>query len=334
MIAVSLPMTCAETWHTDSGMTGLTLPGMMELPGWTAGRSISPMPARGPEPSHLTSLAIFMRLTAMVLSAPLVSTMASSELCAWKWFVVSLTGTPDQFGEYLTHPARELGVDVDAGTHRCAADGEFGKVRDGALKPLDTTLDLSGIADELLAQPNGCRVLEMRPTGLDHRHELITLVLQCGFEVGHRGEEAVVDGAQGRDVNRSGDHVVGGLPDVHVVVRVHGITGTAVASQHFDSAIGDHLVCVHIGRCAGTGLEDIDNELVVVPAVCDLRCRLTDGVGKVLVEQSEIGVDLGRRELDLADSLNEGTWKAEIAYGGSSQPPSWSARRSRRPQAH
>ena len=60
-----------------SRITGLTLPGMIEEPGCTAGSSISPMPARGPEPSQRMSLAIFSRQTAMVFSAPLAATTPS-----------------------------------------------------------------------------------------------------------------------------------------------------------------------------------------------------------------------------------------------------------------
>src|SRR4051794_29577278 len=59
--AESLPMTRWQTMRTDSGMTGLTLPGMMEEPGWTGGSSISPRPARGPEPIQRMSLAILVR---------------------------------------------------------------------------------------------------------------------------------------------------------------------------------------------------------------------------------------------------------------------------------
>src|SRR6266699_3659697 len=70
VIVVWLPITCAQTIQTDSAITGLTLPGMIELPGCTAGRSISPIPARGPEPSQRILLAIFIRLTAIVLSDP------------------------------------------------------------------------------------------------------------------------------------------------------------------------------------------------------------------------------------------------------------------------
>ena len=34
---LSLPMTCAQTIMSDSHITGFTLPGMIELPGWVAG---------------------------------------------------------------------------------------------------------------------------------------------------------------------------------------------------------------------------------------------------------------------------------------------------------
>ncbi len=60
-IAVSLPITCAATCVTTSGITGLTLPGMIELPFWSSGREISASPARGPEPMKRRSFAIFVR---------------------------------------------------------------------------------------------------------------------------------------------------------------------------------------------------------------------------------------------------------------------------------
>ena len=99
-------MTCAATWQTDSGITGFTLPGMIELPGCTSGSSISPIPPRGPEPSQRISLHIFIRLTATVFSEPLASTTLSRVLCAWKWFVVSRTSTPSTF-ESRTHTRPE-----------------------------------------------------------------------------------------------------------------------------------------------------------------------------------------------------------------------------------
>ena len=51
-------------------MTGFTFPGMMELPGWMAGRLISASPEVRPLESHRMSLAIFISATASELSAP------------------------------------------------------------------------------------------------------------------------------------------------------------------------------------------------------------------------------------------------------------------------
>ena len=48
VIVASLPTTWAATIITASGITGLTLPGMIELPGWSSGIRISPIPHRGP----------------------------------------------------------------------------------------------------------------------------------------------------------------------------------------------------------------------------------------------------------------------------------------------
>ena len=77
MIAVSLPITWAATWITTSGITGLTLPGMIEEPFCSSGRNSSPIPARGPEPISARSLAIFVSETASTFSAPESSTSAS-----------------------------------------------------------------------------------------------------------------------------------------------------------------------------------------------------------------------------------------------------------------
>ena len=53
-----------------SGITGFTLPGMIDEPGCIAGRLISPNPARGPELSKRKSSQIFESFTAQRLSTP------------------------------------------------------------------------------------------------------------------------------------------------------------------------------------------------------------------------------------------------------------------------
>ena len=54
---------------TTSGITGFTLPGMIDEPGCMAGRLISRRPARGPEESRRRSLQILDSLIARLFSS-------------------------------------------------------------------------------------------------------------------------------------------------------------------------------------------------------------------------------------------------------------------------
>ncbi len=93
-MAASLPMTCAQTMWVASGMTGFTLPGMIDDPGCRSGSWISPSPARGPEPIQRMSLQILCRPTAIVRSWPEASTSPSRAPCASKWSRASVSGRP------------------------------------------------------------------------------------------------------------------------------------------------------------------------------------------------------------------------------------------------
>ncbi len=69
-MAASSPITCAATIATASGITGFTLPGMMLLPGCSAGSVSSARPASGPLFIQRRSLQIFMSATASVRNWP------------------------------------------------------------------------------------------------------------------------------------------------------------------------------------------------------------------------------------------------------------------------
>ncbi len=80
--AASNPTTWQQAWMTASGITGLTLPGMMLDPGWTAGNVISARPALGPDPIQRRSLQTFITEIAMTRKTPEISTKASLLDCA------------------------------------------------------------------------------------------------------------------------------------------------------------------------------------------------------------------------------------------------------------
>ena len=85
---------------------GLTLPGMMDEPGSFSGRTSSPSPLRGPEPSQRMSSAIFMSETASVRSAPWVKTSASWAASAANLLGAVTKGSPVSVGDGRGHPRR------------------------------------------------------------------------------------------------------------------------------------------------------------------------------------------------------------------------------------
>ena len=87
-------MTRAATIVSASACVGLTLPGMIELPGSFSGRLSSPRPERGPDPNRRKSLAILVRLTASTFNAPDSSTIVSWLASASNLFGAVTKGMP------------------------------------------------------------------------------------------------------------------------------------------------------------------------------------------------------------------------------------------------
>src|SRR3954451_665737 len=69
--------------------------------------------------------------------------------------------------------------------------------------------------------------------------------------------------------------------------------------------IRDDLVRVHVRAGAGAGLEDVDRELVVVAAVCDLVTGGSNALGEIAVEQAEVRVDARGGRLDAAEPADD-----------------------------
>ena len=131
VMATSLPNTWQHSMVSASHWVGLTLPGMMELPGSFSGMVISPRPERGPDAIQRTSLAIFISAVASVLSAPWAATRASWAASAANLLRRGLerqAGAARQFGG---DAAGEFGVGVQARADRRAAGGQLQQRRAG-----------------------------------------------------------------------------------------------------------------------------------------------------------------------------------------------------------
>ena len=102
---------------------------MIELPGSFSGMRISPRPERGPEASQRTSLAIFISDAASVFSAPCAKTIASCAASASNLFGAETNGSPVARASSRGDARAELGMRVEPGADRRAAERELAQVR-------------------------------------------------------------------------------------------------------------------------------------------------------------------------------------------------------------
>ena len=298
-IAAWWPITCAQTMQVASGITGLTLPGMIELPGCSAGSSISPRPASGPEFIQRRSLETFISATASALSWPESSTASSCEAMP-----SNLSAADSNFALHSTDSAFAIALPkrgsalmpvpiavppmgsrrmrLDASRMRASADASC------AAQAPNSWAKVSGIASIRCVRP------VLTTPRSDSR-----LALDRLAQVLQRRQQVLVHGEFGADADRGRDHVVGTLAEVDVVVRVHlRLSGAR-------GEVRDHLVRVHVARGAGAGLVHVDGKMRVVVAVRHFQRRLADRRGLRLRQQPEAGVDLGRGGLDQAQRADE-----------------------------
>ncbi len=80
----SFPTMRAQTMRAASGITGFTLPGMIDEPGWSAGSWISPIPPFGPDARRRRSFAILAREPAAVRVAAESAASVSRKACCSK----------------------------------------------------------------------------------------------------------------------------------------------------------------------------------------------------------------------------------------------------------
>ena len=288
-----------------SDCVGFTLPGMMELPGSFSGMVISPMPQRGPEASHRTSLAILFsgrrhRLERAVGVHERIVARQRFELIGR-----GHEGVAAQLRELAGHPHRELGVGIEAGPHRGSAQGQLGEVGQGGLDVLDAVVELGDVARELLAQGQGGGVLQMRPADLHDVGEGLGLHVQRVSEVAQVRNDVVDEGLHRGHAHGGGEDVVRRLAVVDVVVGVDQPFLAALAPEDLAGPVGQDLVHVHVALGAAPGLPDHERELVVVSPRQHLVGRGHDRLPLLLVEDLQVHVHEGGRLLHEREGVED-----------------------------
>ena len=266
VIAVSLPITCAATCSTTSGITGLTLPGMIERALLQLGQAVSASPVRGPEPISARSFAIFVSETATTLSAPDSSTSASRLPCASNG---SAGGRIVEAGGLRRARSRtRCGELRDACSARCRwRCRRAGSAPRAAARRSTRSRARAGSAPRSRRTP-GRASPARRPSGAcgpPSRRRRTRPPWRRRSPPAARARAAAVAGTSPSAARCTADGKTS-FEDWPMFTWSFGCTSVA-------GEVGDHLVGVHVRRGARAGLEDVDRELVVVLAVRPPRRR-------------------------------------------------------------
>ncbi len=108
-------------------------------------------------------------------------------------------------------------------------EGQLGDPGQGRLQSFDAELDRRGVATELLTQRDRRGVHQMGAPRLDDALEGPGLPAQRPRQVLEGRDEPVLDLGGGGQVHGRGEHVVGGLRGVDVVVGVHPVPRRSLA---------------------------------------------------------------------------------------------------------
>ena len=150
----------------------------------------------------------------------------------------------------------------------------------------------------------------MRPSDLDDVPELFRLRFERGVQFLQRRIEAMLELFRRADVNRGRDHVIARLTHVDVIVRVDRIFRADRFAGELAGAVRDYFIRVRVRARAGTGLENVEREMLVQFAFYDFFRRLNDERAPMGIEQPQIGVRLRGGPFYQAQGANEGSRKA------------------------
>ncbi len=130
---------------------------------------------------------------------------------------------------------------VDAGAHSGATQRQLTDPRQRAVQALHAVADRGRVSAELLPEGHRRCIHQVRAPGLHDLGELDALALQRRGQMGKRGDEVVDDRLRRGDMDRGGEHVIGRLRGVDVVVGVHR------PAEPLGGERRQHLVGVHVG---------------------------------------------------------------------------------------
>ena len=184
---------------------------------------------------------------------------------------------------------RIVRVGVDARTDGRGTHVDLVEEPHVGLQTVDLLGQRCGVGLELLPEGHRHGVLQLRAAHLDDVGKLLALGVECGDELLQRRHGAV-DAPGQCDAHGRRVGVVGRLREIDVVVRVAVVVFALVVAEQFERPVGNHLVGVHVCRCAGASLYHVHDELFVEPVFTQLFACPGDRVGDRRIEQPQVAV--------------------------------------------
>ena len=155
---------------------------------------------------------------------------------------------PAQFGNFLGDSLRITSGGIQTCPYRSTSQSQLRQMRHGIFDGSDAVSDLRGIPGKLLTQRERGGIHEVRTANFDHRHVCLGFFVQGFLQQLQTRKGSVHQNIIGRNVHSGGEGVIGGLRLVDIVVGVqHLLCIGELATLKYVSAVGNHLIHVHVG---------------------------------------------------------------------------------------
>ena len=227
-------------------------------------------------------------------------------------------GQAGQRGHAIREGAGEIGMAIEPRAGRGAALRQRHQPGQRIPQPRNAKFHLPRPSGGFLAEGHGHRIHHMGPPDLHDRRPFRRAARERGAQREKAGDGRVRHRLHRRDMHDGWKTVVGGLAAIDVVVRVDG----PARIRRAERAVGqmrDHLIGVHVGLGAGSGLPHRQREFVIVMVGRDRGGGGRDGLGDGRGQFAKRLVRLRRRLLLQADGADQAWGKAFPA--DPEQPP-------------
>ncbi len=140
---------------------------------------------------------------------------------------------------------------------------------------------------ELLTKGHRNRILKLCTPHLQHLVEFARFTLKRCLKNFHAIGQ-FINGFNQTDINCGRIGIIGRLAEIDMIVGMQMRVIALFMPKQFQRTIGDNLVCIHVGGCARTALNDIDHELIVQCAITDFAAGTHNRIQMLAAQQAEL----------------------------------------------